>query len=115
MRPPDPTEQFRETVAKAIKVVPERDLASWCQITALDIGGGDCEISLSPNPAVWTPIVFDFPTDFRLMPGSVVWARPVGPGGDTIGVDVSVRVWPEPQNIADRAWRAFMRTMRSAR
>lgn len=112
MRPADPTEQFRQIVRKRTKLVLERDEPSLCQITALDLSGGDCEISLSPNPQIWTPIVFDFPTTFRLMPGSVVWARPVNPPGDTIAVDVSIRVWPEPQNLTARALRMLGRVLR---
>jgi hypothetical protein len=80
------------------KIVRERMVRSAAQVTARDVGGGQCEISLSPNPGVWTFVPFNFPTTFVLAPGSVIWVRSARPPGDVLAVDVSILVWAEPAN-----------------
>lgn len=107
MRPADPTEQFKDFVeGQPLQMVQQRLHRSAAQVTARDTEGGELEISLSPNAQVWTYVPFDFPTTFILMPGSVIWARCVRPGGDAVGVEVSIRVWPEPENFTPAIRRA---------
>ena len=82
--------------------------------------GTRLEVALSPNPGVWTIVLPGNPHNFRLVPGSVIWARTFGGGGGDVApaVDVSVVVWPDYARVSPdqvtRWGRSLFRALRLA-